>query len=444
VLDSRDMPVEGARIVVAAVRGSVERVTHSARDGTFAFASLPDTLSLTAAPNEGDEAVVRTTVSVPEGGRQEIVVRLPEPREPLPVSVVDDGGWPVDAVQVSAVSLSVDAPLRATAFTDSHGDTVLKGARGLALRVEARAPGHAPSVATTDATSDSLKIELPPAETATGVVVAARGGDPVSGAEVTLYSDLGVRRARTDARGVFTLPELARGAARLQARASGFAAASVPVDIPDSRGRRSFDLPKIELAEAGVASGEVVDSHGQPVPGARVAQDQVPTWLLAGSNPEGVAVTDAKGRFSLGGLGEGAATLEAYSPDLGRGRLAGVKIVAGRTTDRLRIALDAVDAVSGGPKAGSAGQPTGSVAVTLGETSAPTEVVVVSVVEGSEAERAGLAPGDVLLDVDGAPTQTMGEARAHLSGPIVDDVVVHVRRGDQTLALGVAREAVRR
>jgi C-terminal processing protease CtpA/Prc len=84
------------------------------------------------------------------------------------------------------------------------------------------------------------------------------------------------------------------------------------------------------------------------------------------------------------------------------------------------------------------------VAVTLGETGAPTAVVVVSVVEASEAERAGIVPGDVLLEVDGARVTGMQEARAKLSGPIAADVVVAVQRGDRRLTLRVAREAVRR
>jgi C-terminal processing protease CtpA/Prc len=86
----------------------------------------------------------------------------------------------------------------------------------------------------------------------------------------------------------------------------------------------------------------------------------------------------------------------------------------------------------------------GNVAVTLGETDAPVEVVVVHVVEGSEAERAGLAPGDVILTVDGAHVASMKEARARLEGPIADDVLLGVRRGGQTLTLRVTRESVRR
>ena len=46
--------------------------------------------------------------------------------------------------------------------------------------------------------------------------------------------------------------------------------------------------------------------------------------------------------------------------------------------------------------------------------------------------------------VDGAAVHTMDEARARLSGPVADDVLVGVTRGDRPLTLRVTREAVRR
>jgi hypothetical protein len=342
---------------------------------------------------------------------------------------------------VSASSLVADAPLRTTAFTSARGEATLKRARGLPLRVEVSAPGHAPRVVTTDGTDEALRVQLAPAETATGKVVAARGRDAITGAEVTLYTDLGVRRARTDAAGAFSLAELAPGTAKLSVRAAGFAPASLSVTIPDSGGRRPFEIARVELAEEGAVEGQVVDARGDPVPGARVARDRVPTWLVVGANPDGVAVTDAQGRFTLRQLPEGTLSLEAYAPDYGRARADDVKIVSGRTTTNLKITLarDASDdPASKGPAA------SGSVAVTLGETDEPVEVVVVSVVEGSEAERAGIAPGDVLATVDGAAVKSMNEARARLSGPASEDVLVGIKRGERALTLRVTREAVRR
>jgi S1-C subfamily serine protease len=70
--------------------------------------------------------------------------------------------------------------------------------------------------------------------------------------------------------------------------------------------------------------------------------------------------------------------------------------------------------------------------------------MVASVVEGSEAERAGLRAGDTIVDVDGAKVDTIEAARARLGGPLALDVTVAVRRGDQALTFRVPREAVRR
>ena len=440
VLDAHDRPVESARVVVIAERGTLERATRTASDGSFAFAALPEAVILTASASADEEPDARVAIVVPEGGRKEVTITLPDPREALPVTVVDAQGWPVAAAQVSASSLSPDTWLRTTAFTDAHGDGSLRRAFGLALRVEVRAPSHAPRIVTTDGSEESLRIDLTAAERATGEVVTERGRDAIAGAAITLYTDLGARRARTDVRGGFALDELAPGSARLGVRAPGFAPWTHVVTIPDTEGRRAFAIPRVELAAEGTVLGDVVDARGDPVPGARVAKDDVPTWLLVGSTPESIVVTDARGRFALRGLPEGTMTLEAYAPGLGRARAEGVKVVSGRTTESVHIVI----ASSGDDPAGADLSTSGSVAVTLGETGAPTAVVVVSVVEASEAERAGIVPGDVLLEVDGGRVGGMDEARAKLSGPLAQDVVVTLQRGDRTLKVRVAREALRR
>ena len=308
----------------------------------------------------------------------------------------------------------------------------------MALRIEITAPSRAPRVVVTEANRESLRVELAPAETVTGEVVSALRREPIAGAEVALHSDWGVRRARTDGKGAFTLKDLPAGSARLVVRASGFAATERSIAVADSGGRRESELHLVELAEEGVVEGDVVDARGNPVVGARVAKGLAPTWLLVGSTPSEVAVTDAKGRFTLRELAEGAITIEAYSPELGRGRVSGVAVASGRTTDRVHIVMEGDEADGGEPPA------SGGVAVTLGETSAPPEIVIVSVAEGSEAERGGVVAGDVLLAVDDASVATLEQARGRLNGPIADDVVLRLRRADKELLLRVARDAVRR
>jgi C-terminal processing protease CtpA/Prc len=68
----------------------------------------------------------------------------------------------------------------------------------------------------------------------------------------------------------------------------------------------------------------------------------------------------------------------------------------------------------------------------------------VSVAESSEAERTGLAPGDVLRAVDGKRIGSMQEARRRLSGRPGTDVLVEVERGSERLTLRIARETLRR
>ncbi|MBV9947073.1 MAG: carboxypeptidase regulatory-like domain-containing protein, partial [Myxococcales bacterium] len=436
VVDATDRPVEGARVSLAATRGGFERSTRTARDGTFAFASVPEEVSVAAGDNEDAQPDVRMSVRVPEGGRREVTVRLPEARPALPVTVVDDRGWPIPRARVSAISLAPDVPLRTTGFADAQGELLLRRAAGLALRVEASAPGYAPGVLQTDGTTE-LRIALAPAEGASGEVVAAAGFDPVRGAEVALTTELGTRRTRTDERGAYALDDLPSGAATLRARALGFAPAAAVVTIPDSGGRRRVVLPRLELRAEGIAEGEVVDGRGNPVAGARVAEGHAPTWLASGAAPEAGAITDARGRFSVHELPEGVLVLEAYAPEVGRGRAGGVAVVAGRTTSGVRIVLARARDDDG--RAGGAG-PAGGVAITLGE--AGGEVVVVSVAPESEAERAGLAAGDVIVSVDGAAAGTMRETRERLGGSLSDDVVLRVRRSDGERTLRVRREAV--
>jgi hypothetical protein len=165
----------------------------------------------------------------------------------------------------------------------------------------------------------------------------------------------------------------------------------------------------------------------------------VPTYVPATSHDASYAVTDARGRFRLGGLGDGTFTIEAYAPDVGRGRAEGVRVMAGRTTGDVSVRL-----ASEGEKAVEPAS-SGGVAVTLGELSGePVLVVLVGVADGSEAERAGLAKGDVITEVDGTAVRSMVDARARLSGPLGVDVVVTRVRGDVTEAVRVPREAVRR
>jgi|GEM_PF-268012 len=437
VVDAAGHDVAGARVLVAAARGTLERAAVTGSDGRFAFASLPESVTVTVSTDDAGTPRARLAISVPERGRREVTVTLPERRPGVEVRVVDPSSRPVDAAQVTIASLDPETPLRQTAFTTARGEASLADARGVALRVEVTAPGFAPKVVTTGAAPAVVEVALSRAEAAAGEV-RTRRGEPIEGAEVVLYTDLGARRTRTDASGAYRVTGLAPGEGRLRVRAAGFAPASRAAAIGAREGRHDVQLPRVELEAEGIVEGTVVDGRGDPVQGARVALDRVPTWLAVGANPPGVAVTDARGRFRLAELPEGTLALEAFAADAGRTRFEGVRVVSGRTTTGVRIPLHKSDDERAAEPASS-----GGVAVTLGETDAD-EVVLVSVVEASAAERAGLAPGDVVDAIDGAKVKTIAEARAKMNGPVNDDVVLQLRRGDRDVTVRVTREPVRR
>lgn len=441
VVDSRGRAVSGAYVTALATIGSLERATRSGTDGSFAFAALPETITvLVAREDDASTIVARVDVTIPEAGKKTIEIALPEPRPALAVKVTDRRGTAIEAAQVSAVSLDPAEAVRVTAFSDARGQAQLAGAKGIPVRIEVRASAHASRVLMTTAETAELVVELAAAERIAGEVTARRR-EPLANAEVTLRTESGIRRAQTNKDGAFTIGELAPGPARLRVRLPGYAPDERAVTIEERGGRRPTEVPRFELAEEGVVEGVVVDERGDPIAGVRVAKDLVPTYLPVGSKESGMVTTDAKGKFRLGELAEGMTTIEAYAPDVGRVRRSDVRVLAGRTTSDVKLTMVRGE---GSTKESNA---SGGVAVTLSETAAglsAAEVVVVAVAEASEAERSGLLPGDVLVDVGGATIGSIAEARQRLSGPVHDDVLVGVRRGEGIVRLRITREAVRR
>jgi len=164
-----------------------------------------------------------------------------------------------------------------------------------------------------------------------------------------------------------------------------------------------------------------------------------PGYLPAGKSARGVVISDRYGHFLLSGVHPGNALISAVSSAAGRGSARALDVSSGRTTRGLRIQLvpQGIADTSLAP---------GSVAISLGERgSAPNlELVVVSVAESSEAERAGVEAGDVLAALDGVRPTSMADARARLSGQPGSDIVLELTRASVALRLRVLREAIRR
>jgi membrane-associated protease RseP (regulator of RpoE activity) len=237
---------------------------------------------------------------------------------------------------------------------------------------------------------------------------------------------------------MYRIADVPPGHAKLSVSHPEYAEVESDVEIQTmTRSDRTFEVEPLDLEEPGSIEGEVVDAQGEPVSGARVSVGVAPAYLPAGALPRGTAVTDRVGRFTLTGVSPGRRTLEAFSAVSGRGRAA-AEVTSGRVTDRVRIELSPSD---GDETLADAG-----VAVTLGERGASgnADVVVVSVAESSEAERVGLAAGDIVRGIDGKPVADMKDARQRLAGRAGTDVLVEVERGSERLTLRLARETLRR
>jgi hypothetical protein len=439
VLDERDQPAAGVELELSSPRAGPSQRATSASDGTFAFAAVPADVTLSLArPEDPARVVLRKSLHLADAARESLELKLPAVRQAVRVVVRDEADRPLELVEVLATSLEPTRPLRLTRFSDAEGVLTFQDAVGENLRIVAEAPGFARTVETVAAAPKDLQLTLKRGVIVEGRVTAVRGRQNVASARVTLQQS-GVRKvATTDGDGVFRLRDVAPGAIRIRVEHPDFADEEAELQVTGTgRADRAFALPDIDLSEAGAVEGDLFDEHGARTVGARVASGEHPT-LLSGGSPRGVALSDQEGHFLLSHVHPGMTLISAISSVAGRGSTR-AEVSSGRTTRGLRIQLlpQATDGES---------LAEGSVAIGLGErgSAAALQVVVVSVAEASEAERAGVEVGDVLSLLDGVRPSSMQEARARLNGQPGSDIVIELLRDGVTQRLRVLREAARR
>lgn len=442
VFDADHRPVGGARVELAATAGTLERVTYADDSGLFVFPAVPrEVLVSVARPDSPSDVVARVVVEIPDRERKEIEIVLPKERDAISVHVTDDRGYALDRVEVRAVSLDPAVPLRRTLFTDDNGDVEVPDAAGLPLRFTLSRSGKTPRVEEADPAPAKMVFELAEGILGLGKVTGRDGRDRIADAEIVAHTPYGVRRAVTNVDGEFELPDLAPGRIRIVASHAAWATEANIVDVRADSGHRA-DLGAIDLSEAGIVEGSVIDPQDQPIAGARVAFGSVPTYLPLGPLPPGVTSTNKEGKFVLKNVPAGDLDIEAYSLDMGRNAV-DVNVRAGETTSRIVIMLPGETSTKSSPKGA------GSVALTLGERTEKGSkfVVVVMVPPNGEAEIAGIEPGERLLAVSGVEVHSIEAARKRLSGPLSEDVVVTVQSDDEGAKprrLRVRRERVRR
>jgi hypothetical protein len=441
VLEPGGRPVARARLEAQARHGLQQTTVLSRDDGSFAFRAVATDVDLfVARPSDRQRFVLRQSFELRPGEERQLELTLPSERAALEVLVLGDDKRPVAGAVVSVLSLDPAAPLRRNLASDATGVVRVADAVGLLLALRVQATGFGSFETQLDAAPERVEVSLEPAVRVTGRVTQVRGRQGLPGASVVWIQGGERRASRSDASGEFQLRDASPGPARVRVSHPGFATHTVELSVPGTgRADRAFELPPINLVEAGSVSGRVIDAAGDPVRGARVGVGLVPAFLPAGGEAFGLVQSDSNGQFSLDEVPLGRVTISAYAAGSGRGSVADVEVRAGETTGPVEIELH-----GGSSDLGAAAL--ANVAITLGERPGRggVEVVIVNVAVGSEAERADLREGDVLRAIDGWDVHGMADARGYLGGSDGSDVIVEVDRSGEWLSLNVRREAVRR
>jgi hypothetical protein len=363
----------------------------------------------------------------------EILLQLPAPREAAQIVVSGADGEPVPLAHVTIVSLDRKVPFKNTRFTNDEGEVVFEEAVGLRSRLEVASPGHVTWVQE-KALKKENALTLVTALSARGRVTAVRGRRTAEGAVVVFKIGRVTRTAVTDEVGEYRLTGLPPGVGDLSARHEEYGSGKTRVRVRPDPSDREIELPDLDLSPHVEVIGMVVDEAGRPAPRAQIAADRIGPYLALGSSVEILAESDEAGEFRVEVPRDEPLYLFAALP----GRLFGFSdpIAVGdqdRVTDA-RILLDRRDKLPPDEQ--------GTVLVALEES--PEGVTLYSVSSGSQAERAGLAVDDILVEVDGTRSQNVKVARELLSGLPGSDVRLLVRRSGGRMELITSREAFRR
>jgi hypothetical protein len=442
VISDAGRPVAGVRVKVTAIRGSFERSAFSGADGRFSLLAVPeDVVVALARPEQLSRFVVQQTLSLRDVEGRDVELVLPAERDAVRFRIIDQRGRPIELAQVSTASLDPQVPLRETRFSDAEGWVVFEDIEGLQLRVKASAPGYVSNTQAFARAAAESELMLRRGVLVRGRVTAVRGRQSVEGARVELSGSDLRQSSITTSLGSYEFRNVPTGQVTLRVSHPEYATARRNVAVEETgRLDRAFELPDIDLMDAATLSGQVVDAEGEPVVGARVSLSFISAFVTTGGPPEDLVLTNEEGAFSISGVEGGRQTLFAYYPGLGRAEF-GLEIEPSESRADIELRLH--------PQATEAADPNltgGGVAITLGERDGELGVVtvIVHVVTGSEAERAGLLPGDVIVAVDGAAPQQMADARSRLQGRPGSDVVLEVERDRERLSFRVRREATSR
>jgi hypothetical protein len=454
VVDLDGSPVAGAEVRLLGAAGESalvpirDRFTSGA-DGTFRFAA-PEGAVLEARKDgflpgraEIDPlAIVNGQVTVQVGPAH----RALGAGAPVRGKVVAEGGVPVSGALVTAArerGFGVAGVPSAQAVTAADGRFTLPPLDPGSYRVTARAEGHAPDSRRRVAPgADDVVLELAAGGRLRGCVRAAGTGEAVAPFTVLVFARRSALRLSPqrsvsviDPGGCYALDDLSPGPAAVVISAPGYAPSrELAVEIPVPPAEATADAA---LEPGGRLAGVVRDAAtGAPIAGARLSVEGALSSAASTFPVLSEATTGADGAFVLGSLPRRVSVWAAAAGHHAR-ILGGVDVPPGETAGPVVVALRPI-APGEEPRTELAG---------IGVVLAPRDdaLVVAQVVPQGGGAEAGLAPGDLILEVDGRAVTDLGFSGAidAIRGPEGTLVVLRIRRGERTFDARAPRRLVR-
>ena len=184
---------------------------------------------------------------------------------------------------------------------------------GLTIAIAAAVHAQAQRDRATPASADS------PTAAIRGRVVNSATGDPVRNARVSVTGEHELPALLTDRDGRFAFERLPAGDFILAASKAGYAKTTFGARNPDAAGRAIHldagaivDDVVVPLVRGAAIAGTVVDETGEPVGGASVMIERASIRVGMLPTPT-VALTDERGEYRAGSLGEGRVRVSVFA-----------------------------------------------------------------------------------------------------------------------------------
>ncbi|MHC4548283.1 MAG: carboxypeptidase regulatory-like domain-containing protein [Planctomycetota bacterium] len=331
VVDARGAPVVGAHVMLLDVmmiftRRAPKAETLSTGDGTFSLVVMPSDRIMLVVRAVGYATHIQPNLALPaldlaitlEAG---IAVRLntvdaDEPAMPAPhvrVAVMYRGGFAAGRTDEQGQLFVENLPVKGTRMLGNQQQAILWGGGYVARTIQLAQKEPR------DGVLDAGTIEMSRGGVARGKVRDKQTGDPVEGAQVRSLGGLGgelqfmgATTALSGPDGAYELRGVPLAAHALVANHPDYASDLDPFVFAQAmqgggkalfpEGRREIERDLL-LTPAVAVTGTVLSPDGTPVAGAKVeARDQMSMLRQLMGGGARVAVSDADGRFVLGGL----------------------------------------------------------------------------------------------------------------------------------------------